>query len=268
MSTILDSLKKSSDQRNGNDESAINNFYFGSGKKSSKMGFYLVILILLALTAGIMYWGYKYLYSEDLPVSSTETVAEQNVAKENIAKQKNIIALQKPNTATELKKPKPDSTEVKQKMKDIQAQNNKKISEQSLVDLNRKQPAEQIDPTNPSKIDSSKSNLTKDSLSTDEPQTDIQEESALATQRARAKEQIRQQKYLFVYQLPFSIRKDIPKLTLNIHVYDEKPENCIAIINGVRFEIDDMIEEHVLLKDIILEGVVLDIDGIEFLIPK
>ena len=77
-----------------------------------------------------------------------------------------------------------------------------------------------------------------------------------------------EQKYPYVYQLPFSLRKDIPKLNLNIHVYDKDPDNRIAIINGVRFAIEDMIDDIVLVKDIIPEGVILEFNNRVFLIPK
>ncbi|VAW42110.1 hypothetical protein MNBD_GAMMA01-2250, partial [hydrothermal vent metagenome] len=79
---------------------------------------------------------------------------------------------------------------------------------------------------------------------------------------------VKQQKHLLIYQLPFSIRKDIPKFKLNIHIYDENPQNRLVVINGVKFVINDMIEEQVLVKDIIAEGILLEFNGQEFLVPK
>jgi hypothetical protein len=79
---------------------------------------------------------------------------------------------------------------------------------------------------------------------------------------------VQEQQYQYVHQLPFSIRKDLPKFKLNVHIFDKDPENRVAIINGVRFYIDDMIEETVLLKDIVQQGVLLDFNGEEFLVPR
>ena len=60
----------------------------------------------------------------------------------------------------------------------------------------------------------------------------------------------------------------MPKIKLNIHVYDENPKNRIVVINGVRFAIGDLIEETVLVKDIVRSGVVLEMEDKEFLVPK
>ena len=76
------------------------------------------------------------------------------------------------------------------------------------------------------------------------------------------------QDYKYLYQLPFSVRKDIPKIALNIHVFDKDPDNRIAIINGVKLSVGDLLENEILLKEIVREGIVLESNGSEFLVPK
>lgn len=235
MSTILDSLKKSSDQRDDNNQSSINSFTFGRNKKPSKSNL-LVILALAAITIAILYFGYQYLYTEtENNTKATEAITEVIKPTEDNTSSMKKSVLQEANIS---KKQRPDNKSVKQELKTKQKLKNK--SRNNSKPKNKKTP---------------KPNIRKNSTSKKKSKP-IKELK------------IEKPKYLYVYQLPFSIRKEIPKFKLNIHVYDKNPENRIAVINGARFMIDDMIDEIVLVKDIVSEGVLLEFNQQEFLIPK
>ncbi|MBL4661883.1 MAG: general secretion pathway protein GspB [Alcanivoracaceae bacterium] len=269
MSTILDSLKKSSDQRGGKDNSAINNFSFANDKAPSKSTTFIIIIILFIVTIAAMYWGYHYLYKDDSVADSGSVPAEKLLENTDdkttdaifkAAEVSDKSANSQLETLTiENKKPKPDSAEVKQELIDLQA-NNSRVNE-TLADLNKPQTVkdEISKPDTPIKSD----------IKIEGSDKDVQEENEQAIQKEQKQQpKVQTQKYLYVYQLPFNIRKDIPKLNLNIHVYDEDPAKRIAIINGVRFSINDSIEENITLLDIIAEGVLLEFSGEKFLIPK
>ena len=275
MSTILDSLKKSSDQRSGKDNSTINNFSFANDKKSSKSTIFIIIIILLIVTLAGLYWGYQYLYDEDsvtdsgsIPVENlqenTDEKAADDIFKTTEESDNNQLKAQ---ATIEHKKPKPDSDEVKQELIDLQA-NNSRINE-NLADLNKPQTLEVAEKLTTKEEMSKPETLVKSDMKINDPDKSLQEKSEQVSQKEEEQQQkVQTQKYLYIYQLPFNIRKDIPRLRLNIHVYDEDPAKRIAIINGVRFSIDDTIEENVVLLDIIVEGVVLEVSGEKFLIPK
>jgi hypothetical protein len=279
MSTILDSLKKSSDQRDGKPKSAIDGFSFSTGKKPSLKFIYLLAFLLMMLVIAAIYWGYGYLYN-DTDVSealTTQTPQSQQQMDRTAAGQKKPETRQsrdeyvQPNNTNKVQKP--NSTEVKQQLKTIAATNSKKQQEQKLRDLNRqpKPETEQLgqgqkkdQPVQSVQLGQKKGNKKTDLAQAQKTES----ENNRNKKKQAAKTEIPRQKYLYVYQLPFNIRKDIPKLRLNIHVYDEDPEKRIAIINGVRFKINETIEEQVSVLDIIKEGVVLSFNGEKFLIPK
>ena len=97
-----------------------------------------------------------------------------------------------------------------------------------------------------------------------------QETDKTATSRNElaAAEQSQKQQHLLLHQLDFEIRKSIPPVKLNIHIYDPEPENRMVIINGVKFITGDVIEEAITVQEINQQGVVLEFGGTTFLIPK
>ena len=279
MSTILDSLKKSSDQRDGKPKSAIDGFSFATGKKPSLKFIYLLAFLLMLLVIAAIYWGYAYLYNDnqqnvDLlaqtpqsqPQNTDRTAAGQKKPETRQSRDEYVQT----NNANKVQKP--DSAEVKQQLKAIAATNNKKQQQaQQLRDLNRQPKPEttQLQQKKDQQIPLAQLGQKKGHKKADLAQAQKTESKNNSNKKKpAAKTEIRRQKYPYIYQLPFSIRKDIPKLRLNIHVYDEDPEKRIAIINGVRFKINETIEEQVSILDIIKEGVVLSFNGEKFLIPK
>lgn len=263
MSTILDSLKKSSEQRDGKDKTAINNFSFGNDKKSENKSSVLIILILLLILIGIAYWGYLSFFDNRSDNNANEATKTSNTETNQLPK---LELLEGKTNIVENKKQKPDSKEVKQKIQDIKNQE----QTQKLADLKKAQkPRGTTNPDNNNQAEPvTQFELEKEEDPIAETSQPAKPDSSKKEQQPKQEPIQKQRNYLFAYELPFSIRKDLPKLILNIHVYDKDPENRIAIINGVKYVIDDIMEEEVLIKDIVQDGVILDFGGNEFLIPK
>lgn len=74
---------------------------------------------------------------------------------------------------------------------------------------------------------------------------------------------------LSVHQLPYTLRKDLPKLTLSMHVYSPIREERFIVLNGKRFAIDSPPPGPDLnLLDIVDDGAVLEFRGQRFLLPR
>lgn len=262
MSTILDSLKKSSDKRDGTDKNAIDSFNFGSKKGSSKLVYMLFVVVLTLVVFVLLYWGYNSLYNDGLSNSSTDKTEIPNtktaINKTEMAKPDNETRRAESRQG---KRPKPNSNDVKQKLKTIQEEKDtRRVKRQAIKDKLARDAKDKKD-------QKPLLELTKTDRNPDD-ETKRRIDSKKDIEKKEQQPQSNEQEHLYVYQLPFNIRKDIPKLTLNIHVYDKMPENRIAIINGERFVIDDMIDDHVLVKDITKQGVLLEFNETEFLVPR
>lgn len=71
-----------------------------------------------------------------------------------------------------------------------------------------------------------------------------------------------------LFELPYAIRKDLPKLTLSVHIYDPIVENRMAILNGLSVHVGDTFEELLTIKNITQEGIVLSTQNRDFIILK
>lgn len=71
-----------------------------------------------------------------------------------------------------------------------------------------------------------------------------------------------------LFELPYTIRKDLPKLSLSVHIYDPIIENRMAILNGLSVHVGDTIEELLTIKNITQEGVILTVQNRDFIILK
>ena len=69
------------------------------------------------------------------------------------------------------------------------------------------------------------------------------------------------------YELPFAVRRDIPALSLTLHMYSDDPERRFAIINGVRVRDGQPIEGGVDVREIRPNGVVIRFKDTDFLLP-
>ncbi len=72
--------------------------------------------------------------------------------------------------------------------------------------------------------------------------------------------------YVRAWELPLSVRRNLPDLKLNIHVYSAEHENRFVLVNGERFVTGDQITDGVQLVDIRREGAVVDYRDYRFLL--
>jgi hypothetical protein len=72
--------------------------------------------------------------------------------------------------------------------------------------------------------------------------------------------------YVRVWELPLSIRRNLPELKLNIHVYSEQPRQRFVLVNGERFRTGDTLADGVRLVEIRREGAILDFRDYRFLL--
>jgi len=267
MSTILDSLKKSSHSRGDNEKASIDSFSF-SEKTIQNKSRSPIFLILFVLTGISLYIGYLYLYPSSDDVETTPTEKLQSVqkiqddtpsgpsSKTTIVQNKSVSKIEKPDSNKVKKILQKESSINKKIGRNVSRIQNKPVNiakeSNNFQDLNKpliNTGAQKPQIKNPSQINQQKP-------------TDINVQRKVNTQRSSI------QNYKLAYQLPFAVRKDLPELILNIHVYDENPNNRIVIINGEKFEVNALIGEEVLVKEIVLEGVVLEFKNETFLLPK
>lgn len=275
MSTILDSLKKSSDKRDDHEKTSIDNFNFSHSKKSSKSGI-IMFVFLIIITAAILYFGYQYINMQtdtskkttDAAIVNPQDLQQNNRNSTSVAKQANSV--------TSKKLQKPNSEAVKKQLTETkQSQSNTAIKD---VTQPSNENSAQIDNLKTKKIDSKpiseiKTSTTKPNRqlvnpTTEKPMLKLSLPGETKNQQEiDAKPVVKKQEYMYVYQLPFAVRKEMPKFKLNIHIYDENPENRVAVINGVKFAVNDLIDEQVLIKEIVREGVLLEFNNHVFLVP-
>jgi general secretion pathway protein B len=265
MSTILDSLKKSSDKRDDSSNKSLDNFNFAGSHKSRGSHTLLVVLLLLLATAAIGYFGYQYLFNDDqqIQVDATQIAVSPEVSDEEALTKavKTEVAIAKIQ--------KPDNTDVKQRINAIKA--SRTSEEEKLKQLNKQLPVEKAAVIEQERNEPDKVELAKAEQSASPVGKKKEPLITLAMPNendSKPVSNVRKQQYMYLFQLPFNIRKEIPKISLNIHVYDKDPDNRIAIINGVKLAVGDLIENEILLKEIIQDGIVLEYSGREFLIPK
>jgi general secretion pathway protein B len=71
-----------------------------------------------------------------------------------------------------------------------------------------------------------------------------------------------------VWELPYTIRKDLPELNLTMHLYAPVPGERFVVIDGERYVEGDDIAEGVNLHEIRTDGMVLDFKGKRFVYPR
>jgi general secretion pathway protein B len=72
----------------------------------------------------------------------------------------------------------------------------------------------------------------------------------------------------FIYELDFTIRRDLPKMDMNLHVYSADPEARFIVVNGKRYAEGEMAETDVLLREVRRDGAVLVFRGTAFVLPR
>ncbi|KAB2899749.1 MAG: hypothetical protein F9K31_06865 [Dokdonella sp.] len=74
--------------------------------------------------------------------------------------------------------------------------------------------------------------------------------------------------YPSVWELPYSVRKDLPALNLTLHMYAAVPTDRFVVVNGERHGEGDEIADGVTLVQISADGVVLEFKGQRFTFPR
>lgn len=72
--------------------------------------------------------------------------------------------------------------------------------------------------------------------------------------------------YVRVWELPLSVRRNLPDLQLNIHVFAEEPRERFVLVNGERFRTGDTLADGVRLVEIRREGAIVDFRDYRFLL--
>lgn len=72
-----------------------------------------------------------------------------------------------------------------------------------------------------------------------------------------------------VHDLDFAVRRDLPKLNMSMLVYAKDPQRRFALVNGKRYVPGgEAIDGKVLVIDILPDGLVCEINGHRFLLPR
>lgn len=72
--------------------------------------------------------------------------------------------------------------------------------------------------------------------------------------------------FVRVWDLPLSVRRDLPKLDLSIHVFSSEPESRFVLINGERRIEGDELEQGARLIEIRRDGALVDFRDYRFLL--
>ena len=280
MSSIIDALKKSDKNRSQAGTGSVNQIKFESqANNSSRRGFYLLIAVLLVVAGGALAWQQGWLAAaKNKWFDSTEAApATSTQVTENNQPQAVKNDQQKTRVVNKLTPPKPDVIRQKSNRIDQKKANDKQpavATQQPETTLTQPQKQAEITELTPTEdtikpvaadVISENNQHQAQSKANARQETD---KTATSRNELAAAEQSQKQQHLLLHQLDFEIRKSIPPVKLNIHIYDPEPENRMVIINGVKFITGDVIEEAITVQEINQQGVVLEFGGTTFLIPK
>lgn len=71
-----------------------------------------------------------------------------------------------------------------------------------------------------------------------------------------------------IWDLPYSVRKDLPAIEMTMHVYAANPEDRFVVIKGERHVEGDELADDLILREIRRDGLVLEYKGKKFLYPR
>lgn len=72
----------------------------------------------------------------------------------------------------------------------------------------------------------------------------------------------------FLSDLPYDFRQTVPKLTINVFVYSEHPEDCSVMIDMVKYKSGQQIKDAMVLKEIRPDSLVIVYQNREFQIER
>ena len=275
MSSIIDALKKSDNNRANESGANLNQVKFSNeSPPKSRRGFWLLVLVLLLITLGTFAWTQGWHQNTLAKIESWFGPTTIQAESEPITNNKAQTSPQKENEQiNKLTPPKMDDIKAKSMAVDkTKTEKNNQRQQQLEVITNRSPDSK------PEHLDESLTDVTIEdkpmSMSNDNSSRladvmDAREKAELIAKQSRKDlEPKLKQDYLLLHQIDFELRKNIPAIKLNIHIYDPNPENRMVLLNGVKYVAGDLIEELVSVEEINQEGVILKFEGTRFLIPK
>ncbi|WP_395377638.1 general secretion pathway protein GspB [Marinicella sp. W31] len=282
MSSILDSLRKSDQKRKNKQPSGIDALRLGnnnnSGSSRTRLLFWLILLLLLAAA---VFWSWRNgLLHEWLGLDqgtdlqpSTEISQTEEPVQPSMAKVDDSLQPVDRTRGQLVERPNPE--EVKQDALEQRMQAAAERRQQATEQMTpTAQPAPPVGVPDAAKEGTEKSAdeqiaiLEKAHQALKKQDTISNPQERQDNPRKPPPTQTTTRDYKFVYELPFSVRKNLPEIKLNIHVFDPDPKNRMAVINGLRYAAGDLIDEIVKVQDVTQDGVVLEYEGQIFMLPK
>lgn len=271
MSSILESLKKSQQQRPTTGNPA-GGWRFAASHKPAKSQ-WPRLLALIVILAGLLGWGFSDELKQAwqaLAGKKTQTYRQDQAAAQSTARPavatntistRSVTQQNTPHRDKQNSLPRPDPATARQQLAERMASTNGP-EKQAAARAATKRPSL---PTGTPPAQQA-GNLPPN------PQQTIQQQTGTAPAATTAKTPpagSTRQKYRHQYQLPFAIRRNLPQLTLSIHVWDQNPKHRLVVINGEDLGIGDALpDSEVTVKDIVPEGAVLNVGGEVFLLPR
>ena len=71
-----------------------------------------------------------------------------------------------------------------------------------------------------------------------------------------------------IFELDYSVRNELPKMLLSMHVYNRDPQRRFVVINGKRLVEGEQIEGKVTIAAIVPTGIECEMNGTRFLFPR
>lgn len=280
MSSIIDALKKSDANRPRKNHGMKMNLNLGQPVKS-KRHYVVIIIALFMVTMVAASWYLKRPYfiwqtvgsltpTTDAPTTKVTSTATKLVkpepAKAQIKAQqprsKNRLIDKDATANTSQTEPSPEgSSAVSSNPNSVEIMADEGIETIDLSGLNQLSESRTVN-----EQQTSDPNVIAETKIIDEQLSEIPMKNKQAIDKPSADTKTNTIPQL--YELPFAIRKDLPKLNLSVHIYDPIIENRMAILNGLSVHVGDTYEELLTIKNITQEGVVITVQNRDFIILK
>ncbi|GEM_PF-6085438 len=296
MSSILESLNKSQQQRATNAVGGQQNWRFGAHRNDSpdrrKRALRLLagVIVLLALLAWLFSAQLQQLWTNSasseppaaLPGMNMATATRQPPAQSADTyptQTTNPLTTQNRSFPDERALPRPDPNQNRAALKARREQTDRPqaLTAQKTPQTQNSQPDVMATTENAPANGTDKSSTVDEAI---HPVASGHNRQAIASggrkkdlrdtppHQAERKNGFPRQQYRYLYQLPLAMRKQLPALKLNIHVYDQNPKHRLVVINGEDLGIGDSLEgSHITVKDILPDGALIEADGEMFLLP-
>lgn len=282
MSSIIDALKKSDANRprKNHGHKIRMDLKNHDNKKNSRLGFYIILVILIMLVAAVYlqkptsFWQYfgNTQQNNQQTKQSTTTIVDSGNQKPGDEQPKKLNKPAPKQVQTAAKNQQTKATQIAAKSPATSHINNEQKTALSnepnapSTAANKPPQTETIE----LKIDSAAANNEKVQEQIDQQldATPMKNKQAINQPEVKKDNSKAADSMPQLFELPFAIRKDLPKLTLSVHIYDPVVENRMAIINGIPVHVGDTFEELLSIQDITQSGVVFRIQNRDFIVLK